>query len=64
MEKLRGLRTYLTLGALIVLGAIDTYNGYCVSNALTCKAFNVPEIVYVVLGGLGIYTRSLAGTGK
>lgn len=60
-EKLKGIKTYLTLGVLVILAGVDAYNGYCVSNALTCKAFNVPEIVYAILGGLGIYTRSIAG---
>lgn len=64
LEKLKGYRTYLVLCVAVILGAIDSYNGYCVSNALTCKAFEVPSIVYSVLAGLGLYTRSLANSGK
>jgi hypothetical protein len=61
LDKLKGFKTYITLGVIVLLGALDAYNGYCVSNALTCKAFNVPEIIYVILGTLGIYTRSQVG---
>lgn len=61
MEKLKGLRTYLILGVAVILGAIDSYNSYCVANTIVCHAFNVPPFVYSILAGLGIYTRSIAG---
>lgn len=59
LEKLEGKKTYIILGVAAILGAIDAYNSTCVSSAL-CKAFEVPPIVYSVLAGLGIYTRSVA----
>lgn len=61
LDKLKGFKTYITLGLLVAFAGLDAYNGYCVSNSIVCKSFNVPEIVYVVLGSLGIYTRSIAG---
>jgi len=64
LEKLKGYRTYLVLGVAVILGAIDSYNGYCIANAIACKSFAVPPIVYSILAGLGLYTRSLAGSGK
>ena len=64
LDKLKGFRTYGILGVTVILGAIDAYNGYCVANALVCKDFSVPPIVYSILAALGLYTRSLANTGK
>lgn len=60
LDKLKGYRTYLTLGVVVILGAIDAYNGHCVATQ-TCKAFQIPGLVFTALGFLGIYTRSQVG---
>ena len=60
LEKLKGYRTYLTLGVVVILGAIDAYNGHCVATGV-CKSFAVPGIAFTILGFLGIYTRSQVG---
>lgn len=59
LDKLEGKKTYIILGVTALLGALDAYNGYCVSS-VACKAFDVPPVVYTVLAGLGVYTRSVA----
>lgn len=61
MEKLKGFRTYIILGVAVILGGIDSYNAHCLANSAVCHAFSVPPIVYSILAGLGIYTRSLVG---
>lgn len=64
LDKLKGYRTYVVLGVAVILGAVDAYNAHCIANAVVCKAFSVPPIVYSILAALGLYTRSLANTGK
>ena len=59
LDKLEGKKTYIVLGVAAILGALDAYNAQCVAGAL-CKAVEIPPVVYSILAGLGIYTRSLA----
>ncbi len=60
---LEGKRTYLVLGAALVLGVIDSWNGYCAGPGAAEFCFNieVPGFVFSGLAALGIYTRKLAG---
>ena len=61
MDWLNGKKTYLTMIVIIVLGVIDAWNGYCgLENTVPfCFNINIPEVVYIVLAALGIYTRSV-----
>ena len=58
-DKLQGKKTFIVMGVVILLGAIDAYNAHCVQT-LTCTAYAVPGWVYSVLGAAGIWTRSVA----
>ena len=56
---LAGKRTYITMALIIIFGALDAYNGHCLTTEL-CKSFAVPAWIFSILGALGIYTRSIA----
>lgn len=62
MDFLNGKKTYLTLIAVVALGLIESWNGYCgMPGALAqCTPIVVPGFVYSILGGLGIYARASA----
>ena len=49
-----GKRTYLTMAVVIILAVINSLNdgGY--------THIHVPDIVFSILGALGIYTRAIA----
>ena len=72
LEKLKGIRTYLILGVIFLLGAIDFWNQFCQLNAETlasvganfCINIQIPGYVYSLLASAGIYTRKLANTEK
>jgi len=66
LEKLKGYRTYATLAVVLILGLIETCNGYCTGSEVVafCRNIEIPGFVFTVLATLGIYTRKLAGTGK
>ena len=55
---LEGKKTYIVLGLTILFGALDAYNEYC--GGAGCKTFQVPSIVFSILGGLGLWTRAVA----
>ena len=54
---LDGKKTYLTMACIIIFGALDAWNEYCGNGS--CKVIQVPSILFVILGALGIYTRSV-----
>lgn len=54
MKWLEGKKTILTCAVIAVLGAIDSLNGAGLIH------FSVPDWVFIILGGLGIYTRRIA----
>ena len=63
MNWLEGKKTYIVMGITIILGLIESWNGYCaglVEPMKWCVNINIPEIVFVILGALGIYTRAVA----
>lgn len=53
-----GKKTYLTMACIIIFGAIDAWNEYC--GTAGCKVVEIPSIVFVGLGALGVYTRKVA----
>ena len=58
MDWLKGKKTYVTMACIIIFGALDAWNEYCGNGS--CKVIHVPSLVFVLLGSLGIYTRSVA----
>ena len=58
MKALEGKKTYLVMACIIIFGALDAWNEYCLGG--TCKVITVPTYVFSLLGVLGIYTRKVA----
>lgn len=61
MDKLlAGKKTFIVMGVVIILGAIESYNQHCGNPVNLCKALDIPPFVYSALGALGIWTRKVA----
>ena len=58
MKWLEGKKTYLVMACIIIFGALDAWNEYCLGG--TCKVVEIPSFVFSLLGALGIYTRKVA----
>ena len=54
LKFIEGKRTYFTLGVIAILGAIGALNEAGVTHIA------IPEWIFTILAGLGIYTRSIA----
>jgi len=68
MDKLRGFRTYITSGLIVIAGAILAYNQSCEANhpdtIQACELFTFPGWIISVLGVAAGFFRKLANTGK
>jgi hypothetical protein len=58
MKFLEGKKTYAVMACIIIFGALDAWNEYCLGG--TCKVITIPTYVFSLLGMLGIYTRKVA----
>ena len=58
LKALEGKKTYLTMALVIIFGALDAWNEYCGNGS--CKVIQVPSVIFVILGALGVYTRKVA----
>lgn len=58
-DKLDGKKRIISLVAVAVLGAIESYNGHC-SATLACTAVAIPGWAYSVLASIGITSHLVA----
>lgn len=67
LEKLKGLRTYISGVLIVVAGAILQYHASCQTDpqlADLCAKVIVPGWLVSALGVAVVWFRKLAGTGK
>jgi hypothetical protein len=60
---LQGKKTYLVMAVTIILAALESFSGMCETMTDApgwCLSFDIPEWVYAILGGMGVYTRKVA----
>ena len=60
MKLLEGKKTYIVMLVTIILSVIDEHYAQCMTEV--CASTDIPNWIYGVMAGLGVWTRRVAKT--